>query len=97
MLPVEWTSTMRPLQDQCHATPYQDINNMVLEDSGKSIPDWFDEFDENPIGVASLAQVHIARDRQTGRKVAVKLQHPSLNDFCGIDMAMTEISLGRSS
>lgn len=93
VLPIEWTSTMRPLQDQCRATPYEDMNKMVLEDSGKSIPDWFDDFNEEPIGVASLAQVHEARYRQTGHKVAVKLQHPFLNDFCDIDMAMVEFSL----
>ena len=88
---------MRPLQDQCHATPYEDMDSMFKLDTGKSVSEWFDSFEREPIGVASLAQVHVARDRQTGRKVAVKLQHPYLADFCDIDMAMVEFCLGKSA
>ncbi|KAF8584839.1 ABC1-domain-containing protein [Ramaria rubella] len=93
VLPVEWTRTMRPLQDQCHATPYEDVEAMLEQDTGRSISEWFDDFENEPIGVASLAQVHVARDRETGKKVAVKLQHPYLADFCNVDMAMVEFSL----
>jgi len=93
VLPVEWTSTMRPLQDQCVATPYEDMELMFKADTGKSILEWFDDFQSEPIGVASLAQVHVARDHKSGQNVAVKLQHPSLAEFCDIDMAMVEICL----
>lgn len=65
---------MRPLQDQCIPTPYEDLEAMFISDTGMSIDDLFSEFDPQPIGVASLAQVHIGRDKETGRKVAVKLQ-----------------------
>ena len=65
---------MRPLQDQCIPTSVTDLEAMFIADTGKSIADLFSFFDPNPIGVASLAQVHIARDRETDRKVAVKLQ-----------------------
>ncbi|KAF9460710.1 ABC1 family-domain-containing protein [Collybia nuda] len=94
MLPVEWTSTMRPLQDQCEPTPYQDVEGLFLTDMGTSISEYFIEFDPNPIGVASLAQVHIGRHRDSGRQVAVKLQHPHLAEFCDIDMEMVEVTLG---
>ncbi|QRW14873.1 ABC1 family protein [Ceratobasidium sp. AG-Ba] len=93
VLPKEWTSTMRPLQDQCYPTPLEDVNKLFLQDTGISLSDQFSEFDETPIGVASLAQVHIACDRATGRQVAVKLQHPHLAEFAEIDIATTTISL----
>jgi aarF domain-containing kinase len=32
-----------------------------------------------------LAQVHRATDRRTGKDVAVKLQHPHLEDFVAIE------------
>jgi aarF domain-containing kinase len=86
---------MRPLQDQCHATPFEDMDAMFELDTGKPVSEWFDDFEREPIGVASLAQVHVARDRKTGKKVAVKLQHPSLADFCDVDMAMVEFCLGK--
>ncbi|KIK67397.1 hypothetical protein GYMLUDRAFT_217651 [Collybiopsis luxurians FD-317 M1] len=94
VLPKEWTSTMRPLQDQCEPTPHEAVDAMVQLDMGKSINDLFVDFDPKPVGVASLAQVHVACLRETGEKVAVKLQHPHLAEFANIDMEMVEISLG---
>ncbi|KAH9839449.1 ABC1-domain-containing protein [Rhodofomes roseus] len=94
VLPVEWTSTMRPLQDKCEPTPYEDIENFFLTDMHRPLHQYFDDFDPDPIGVASLAQVHIARWKETGDLVAVKLQHPHLQEFAEIDMEMVEVSLG---
>ena len=85
---------MRPLQDQCEPTAYADLERMFQSDIGVSIPEYFDEFDPNPIGVASLAQVHVGRLKGSGERVAVKLQHPHLQEFCEIDMEMVEVSLG---
>ncbi|TFK85017.1 ABC1-domain-containing protein [Polyporus arcularius HHB13444] len=94
VLPREWTNTMRPLQDQCEPTPYEDLEKMFISDIGISISDYFDEFDPIPIGVASLAQVHVGKLKGSGERVAVKLQHPHLEEFCEIDMEMVEVSLG---
>ena len=73
MLPVEWASTMRPLQDKCEPTPYEDIEKLFITDMHHPLHQYFDDFDPDPIGVASLAQVHIARWRETGEMVAVKV------------------------
>ncbi|KAK7057167.1 ABC1-domain-containing protein [Favolaschia claudopus] len=94
VLPREWTSTMQPLQDKCEPTPYKDVEALFRSDMGAPVAELFDEFDPVPIGVASLAQVHSGRDRKTGRRVAVKIQHPHLAEFCDIDMAVVESSLG---
>ncbi|KNZ77750.1 ABC1 family protein C15C4.02 [Termitomyces sp. J132] len=94
VLPFEWTSTMRPLQDQCEPTPYEFVDALFQTDMGMPLTEVFEEFDPTPIGVASLAQVHIAQHRETGKKVAVKLQHPHLAEFCDIDMKMVEVTLG---
>ncbi|EIN11810.1 ABC1-domain-containing protein [Punctularia strigosozonata HHB-11173 SS5] len=94
VLPVEWTTTMRPLQDQCEPTPYEAVDALFMSDMGQSIPELFEGFDPKPIGVASLAQVHVARHKSTGQEVAVKIQHPHLVEFCDIDMNMVEVTLG---
>jgi aarF domain-containing kinase len=93
---------MRPLQDQCFPTDVEDgkwdvrrkltLPSLLVEklfqlEVGQSINELFTSFDPVPIGVASLAQVHLATDRQTGRKVAVKVMHPNLEDFSEIDIA----------
>ncbi|KAI0949682.1 hypothetical protein AcW1_009217 [Taiwanofungus camphoratus] len=94
VLPKEWTSTMRPLQDQCEETPYEDVERLFVSDMGGALSEYFEDFDPQPIGIASLAQVHVGRWKGTGEMVAVKLQHPHLAEFCDIDMEMVEISLG---
>jgi aarF domain-containing kinase len=73
VLPLEWTSTMRPLQDKCDPTPYEDVNALFVSDMGQPLSEIFDYFNPEPIGVASLAQVHIAHHRESGKTVAVKV------------------------
>jgi len=73
VLPKEWTTTMRPLQDKCQPTEYGDIEALFLSDMGITISEIFDDFDPNPIGVASLAQVHVGRHKASGKEVAVKV------------------------
>lgn len=64
---------MRPLQDQCDPTPFEDVERLFVSDMGKPISELFDEFNHEPIGVASLAQVHVGRLKETGQEVAVKV------------------------
>ncbi|TFY83696.1 hypothetical protein EWM64_g309 [Hericium alpestre] len=94
VLPPEWTSTMRPLQDQCVPTPYEDVEKLFVAELGLPLSDIFDDFNPEPVGVASLAQVHVGHHRESGKTVAVKLQHPHLDEFCEIDMEMVEVTLG---
>lgn len=64
---------MRPLQDRCEPTPYEDVDALFRTEMGAPISELFDEFNPVPIGVASLAQVHIGKDKKTGKEVAVKV------------------------
>ncbi|KAF9475536.1 ABC1-domain-containing protein [Pholiota conissans] len=94
VLPVEWTTTMKVLQDKCEPTPYEDLETLFLSDIGAPITELFDDFDPIPIGVASLAQVHVGYHKKSGKCVAIKLQHPHLAEFCDIDMEMVDFTLG---
>lgn len=90
LLPIEWMETMIPLQDKCPQSSIAEIEKMVQSDLGLSLDDMFTDFDPVPIGVASLAQVHVARLKETGEKVAVKFQHPSLQEFVPLDVYVTQ-------
>ncbi|EAT87490.2 hypothetical protein SNOG_05099 [Parastagonospora nodorum SN15] len=92
LLPNEWCDTFIPLQDKCPISSLESIEEMVLSDTGLSISDYFSEFSPLPIGAASLAQVHIARIKETGQKVAVKVQHPALDEWAKLDLALTTFS-----
>ncbi len=65
---------MRPLQDKCEPTPYEDVDSLFVSDMGRPLSEIFDYFNPDPIGVASLAQVHIAHHRESGKTVAVKVR-----------------------
>ena len=84
---------MRPLQDRCVPTPYENLEELFIADVGKPINELFDDFDPTPLGVASLAQVHSAVLKDTGQRAAVKVQHPHLVEFCDIDMKTVNVSL----
>jgi aarF domain-containing kinase len=88
--------TFRPLQDKCTPTAYEDVEILFKTDMGQPIDEIFEDFVPEPIGVASLAQVHVGRYRATGEEVAIKLQHPSLIEFAQIDMKTVQILTGWS-
>ena len=50
----------------------------------------FDDFDEKPLGTASLAQVHRARLKETGEEVAVKVQHRYVKNHSFVDIYTME-------
>lgn len=94
LLPLEWTDTMIPLQDKCPRSSIEEIEKMFKQDLGISLNDYFSSFDPEPVGVASLAQVHIGTLRDSGEKVAVKVQHPSLSEFVPLDIYLTRSVFG---
>ncbi|KAL9014618.1 MAG: hypothetical protein Q9173_000733 [Seirophora scorigena] len=92
LLPLEWTQTFIPLQDKCPESSYEAIEAMFITDTGQPISSHFDDFDREPIGAASLAQVHLATMKHTGLKVAVKVQHPALQEWVPLDLALTRFT-----
>lgn len=92
LLPTEWTETFIPLQDKCPVSSYESIEDMFLKDTGHRIEESFEDFSHQPIGAASLAQVHTARLKGTDQKVAVKVQHPSLEEWVPLDLALTRFT-----
>lgn len=92
LLPTEWTETFVPLQDKCPVSSFESIEEMFLRDTGHRIEDDFEEFSREPIGAASLAQVHTAVLKDTKQRVAVKVQHPSLEEWVPLDLALTRFT-----
>ena len=92
LLPPEWTTTFVPLQDKCPVSSFESIEKMFRKDTGGELLDYFSEFSQEPIGAASLAQVHLATVKETGQKVAVKVQHPELAQWAPLDLSLTKFT-----
>ena len=70
----------------------ESIGEMFVADTGHRIDELFSSFEPEPIGAASLAQVHIGTLKETGQKVAVKVQHPALAEWVPLDLALTRFT-----
>lgn len=92
LLPSEWCDTFVPLQDKCPVTPFAAVEQMVLQDTGRPLSELFDSFERQPIGAASLAQVHLATMKGSGSVAAVKVQHPSLDEWAPLDLKLTHFA-----
>jgi len=75
LLPEEYVSTMKVLHSRAPEMELKQIYAVIREDFKREPEDIFSEFDERPLGTASLAQVHRARLKDTNEEVAVKVQH----------------------
>ena len=92
LLPRPYVSTLRKnLLERCPVSSIDSVRTTIKEDLGQSLEELFSDFDPNPIASASLAQVHVATDRNTGAKVAVKVQHAGLRETSSVDLATIEV------
>eukprot|EP01094_Clydonella_sp_ATCC50884_P024107 TRINITY_DN5956_c0_g1_i1.p1 TRINITY_DN5956_c0_g1~~TRINITY_DN5956_c0_g1_i1.p1 ORF type:complete len:470 (+),score=114.72 TRINITY_DN5956_c0_g1_i1:119-1411(+) len=84
ILPWEYTQAMIPLQARAPTLPFKEIEAVIEQEFGSKPDEIFTDFERVPIAAASLAQVHVATFR--GKKVAVKVQFPALQETCAGDV-----------
>ena len=80
LLPDEYIATLSSLFDDTPQTSYENVAAVIAEELGAPPDALFDGFERQPMASASLAQVHVAYDKATGRKLAVKVQHRGLRE-----------------
>jgi len=86
LFPRAYTEKLSGLTDYLDPMGIEIVERVVLEQLvrgnglGERLEDVFVEFDEKPLGAASIAQVHRARlhEKFGGGEVAVKVQRPSI-------------------
>jgi len=79
LFPRQYTQRLVVLQDSLAPLPAEVVRRVVSDEllGGRPLRELFDSFEEEPLGSASIAQVHRARLRD-GRDVAVKVLRPGI-------------------
>lgn len=84
ILPEEVTNALRTLEEQTIALDWPVIEKALQTELGESFSDFVIE--QQPIGAASLAQVHKAVHKPTGESVCLKVQYPGVAEAIDSDL-----------
>lgn len=85
LLPPEVVAELSQLQHSAPPMSFSAVREVIEGSLEQRLEDLFDEFAEEPIGAASIGQVHRARTVD-GLDVAVKVQYPGIAETIRSDM-----------
>ncbi|CAN6449240.1 unnamed protein product [Victoria cruziana] len=86
LAPTAWVRRLVTLCDRAPPTPFEVVQSVLEEELRGNFDELFERFDQAPIGSASIAQVHRARMRGGKSDVAVKVQHPGVQELMMTDI-----------
>jgi len=87
MLPRAVTDELKNLFDQAPAVPFAFIRALIETELGQPLAHLFTRVEEQPIGSASLAQVHRATTR-AGQAVVIKVLKPGVRETVLADLTL---------
>lgn len=85
-LPEEITNALHKLNDSTTALRWSALEPLVREQLGARFSDLI--IDPEPLGAASLAQVHRARRRSDGAELVLKIQYPGVAQAIDSDLGL---------
>ncbi|MFV2072890.1 MAG: ABC1 kinase family protein [Thermoanaerobaculales bacterium] len=91
ILPGSVTSELRNLLSDLSPVPFGEIREVVERDLGHSVDEVFVELDPEPLGSASIAQIHRAR-LASGDQVIIKVVKPGIRDLLYRDATLLRIT-----
>ena len=90
LLPADLADELAQLQDRVPPFPGAQARAIIEKAWGKPIESCLDDFDEQPLASASIAQVHTARLKD-GRQVVVKVVRPGIEPVIRRDLGLLRI------
>ncbi|GAE26763.1 ubiquinone biosynthesis monooxygenase UbiB [Halalkalibacter wakoensis JCM 9140] len=89
VIPADMIQEISKLQDRVSPFPTDEVKTIIEQELGFEIDELFSEFHEEPLGAASIGQVHYAV-LKTGEQVAVKVQRPGVEKMIHTDLEILE-------
>lgn len=84
VLPEEFRAPLEELQDHVLPRPFEEITSTIKKELGKLPQELFTSFEEKPLAVASIGQVHKAKIGE--ESVVVKIQHANIDAIAHADL-----------
>jgi ubiquinone biosynthesis protein len=89
LITARYAEEFRKLLDEVPPFPAETARAIIEEEIGVPTADLFEDFEEEPIAAASIAQVHRATLKD-GSRVVVKVQRPGINETIEADIGILE-------
>jgi len=89
LVPEAYAQELENLKDNVAPMPFSDVKTIVETELGQKIEENFDNFIKEPVGSASIGQVHLAVIKD-GKEVAVKVQRLKVKNKIIADMEILE-------
>lgn len=88
-LPPKTVALLKTLQAQSHFVSYESIAEQLELHSPQILEDF--DIEEQPLGSASIGQVHLAKYKKNGKEYAIKVQYPDIEKSINIDLLILKI------
>ena len=83
---IDISKELEKLRDDTAIIDFDEIRKVIETELGDDLENIYEDFDEIPIGSASIGQVHAAVLKENGEKVAVKVQKPNIEETIKTDI-----------
>ncbi|HUL67369.1 MAG TPA: AarF/UbiB family protein [Burkholderiaceae bacterium] len=87
LLPPKWTAELALLRSSATPVPFEEILPVIERSLGRPHTEVFVDLEREPVGSASIAQVHRARLRD-GRAVVLKVRRPGIEGKVEADLRL---------
>lgn len=90
LIPEAYAIELEKLQDSVKALAFSEIKKVMEDELGVKLEEIFEYVRTEPVGSASLSQVHEAKLR-SGQDVVIKVQRPGIKEIIEIDLEIIQI------